>query len=81
MYMSSSIIGIPSLDLGFRSVENGYAGVYHSIYDDYKWMDTFGYRHCVASLPLLLTFSYHLAYISPLSIVIEHLSIMAPLLN
>jgi N-acetylated-alpha-linked acidic dipeptidase len=35
--------GIPSLDLGFRAADHSFAGVYHSNYDNYNWMKTFGY--------------------------------------
>ena len=35
---SSTISGVPAVDAGFRG---GY-GVYHSIYDDFNWMEKFG---------------------------------------
>jgi hypothetical protein len=34
-------LGVPSMDMNF-GLETGTYGVYHSIYDSFTWMDTFG---------------------------------------
>ncbi len=61
-------LGVPSTDMGF----NGSYGVYHSVYDNFRWMSLFGdpefiYHQAAARMLGLLTMRVATADVAPLT--------------